>query len=93
MRLKPSKCRFAQERVEYLGHTLSPTGVFPNDRKVQAVRDFPTPKCCKDVKSFLGLVNFYRRHVTNLAVLARPPTALKRKNRNIGCNVQFKWDS
>ena len=34
LRLKPSKCRFAQERVES-----------QNDRKVQAVKDFPTPKC------------------------------------------------
>ena len=58
LRLKPSKCRFAQERVEYLGHTLTSAGVSPNDRKVQAMKDFLTPKCCKDVKSFLGLVNF-----------------------------------
>ena len=43
LRLKPSKCAFAQEKVEYLGHTLSSSGVSPNDKKVQAVKNFPTP--------------------------------------------------
>jgi len=60
LRLKPRKCRFSQEREEYLGHTLLSSGVSPNDKKVQAVKDFPTPKCRKDVKSFLGLVNFFK---------------------------------
>ena len=91
LRLKPSKCAFAQEKVEYLGHTLSASGVSPNDNKVQAVRNFPTPQCCKDVKGFLGLVNFYRRHVPNLAAVARPLTALTRKDPATGGTVQFNW--
>ena len=45
------------------------------------------------MKSFLGLVNFYHRHVANLVALARPLTALTRKDYNTGCYVQFKWDS
>ena len=89
LRLKPSKCAFAQEKVEYLGHTLSSSGVSPNDRNVQAVKNFLTPQCCKDVKSFLGLVNFYRRHVPNLAAVARPLTALTRKNPATGGTVQL----
>ena len=67
LRLEPSKCAFAQETVEYLGHTLSASRVSPNDKKVHAVKNFPTSQCCTDVKGFLGLVNFYRRHVPNLA--------------------------
>ena len=43
LRLKPSKCAFAQEKVEYLGHTLSASGVSPNNKKVEAVKNFPTP--------------------------------------------------
>jgi len=50
LRLKPNKCAFAQEKVEYLGHTLSEGGVSPNDNKVQAVKNFPIPYCSKDVK-------------------------------------------
>ena len=65
LKLKPSKCGFAKERVEYLGHTLSAEGVLLNDAKIEAVRNFPRPKSSKEVKSFLGLVNFYCRHLPN----------------------------
>ena len=78
LKLKPIKCNFAQSRVEYLGHILIPEGVTPNE---QAVKQFSKPTCCKEVQSFLGLVNFYRRHVPNLAVIARPLTALLGKIR------------
>ena len=47
LRLRPEKCSFA--------HTLSPDGVSPNDNKIKAVKEFPCPTSCKEVKSFLGL--------------------------------------
>ena len=81
LKLKPQKCKFAQEKIEYLGHTLTTKGVCPNDGKVQAVIGFPRPQNIKEVKSFLGLVNYYRRHLQNLAVIARPLTALTRKGK------------
>jgi len=93
LRLKPQKCAFAQLEINYLGHTLSPQGVKPNDDKVRAVKEFPTPTCCREVKSFLGLVNFYRRHLPNLAVVARPLTALTRKDKKTGSTVEFVWNS
>ena len=92
LRLRPEKCYFAQESVEYLGHTLSPVGVRPNDKKVKAVKEFPQPTCCKEVKSFLGLINFYRRHLPNLAAITRPLTALTRKDKETGTAVPFVWD-
>jgi len=79
LRLKPQKCKFAQQEVEYLGHTLTSEGVRPNDSKTRAVKEFPRPTTVKEVKSFLGLVNYYRRHLKNLAIIARPLTALTRK--------------
>ena len=85
LRLKPSKCMFATEEIEYLGHTLTPEGVKPNSKKVEAVRDFPIPKNVKEVKSFLGLANFYRRHIPDMATISRTLTALTRKN------MEFKW--
>ena len=87
LKLKPSKCSFAQQQVEYLGHTLTPDGVSPNEKNMQAEKQFPRPTCCKEVQSFLGLVNFYRRHVPNLAV-----TALTRKDKSSGQAVPFVWD-
>ena len=77
LKLKPRKCVFAQEQVDYLGHTLSAEGVLPNSAKVEAVKNFPRPKSSKEVKSFLGLVNFYIRHLPNFAVIVRPLTAAR----------------
>lgn len=92
MKLRPEKCSFTQESVEYLGHTLSQDGTRPNDNKVKAVKDFRRPTCCKEVKSFFGLINFYRKHLPNLAALTRPLTALTRKDKETGTTVPFVWD-
>ena len=47
LRLRPEKCLFATERIEYFGHTLTSSGVQPNDQNVKAVTDFPTPSNLK----------------------------------------------
>jgi hypothetical protein len=60
MTLKASKCKFFSDKVEYLGHVVSPEGIRPTEKNVAAVRNFPTPKNVKGVQSFLGLVNYYR---------------------------------
>jgi len=57
---------------------LTSEGVRPNDGKTKVVKEFPRPTTVKEVKSFLGLVNYYRRHLKNLAIVARPLTALTR---------------
>ena len=89
LRLKPSKCSFATTEIEYLGHTLTPEGVRPNDSKITAVREYPRPQTVKQVKSFLGLANFYRRHIPNMAAISRPLTNLTRKENM----HQFIWTS
>ena len=72
IRLKPSKCSFACSEVEYLGHVVSRDGIRPDPSKINAVKEFPIPRCTKDVRSFLGLANYYRRFIKNFAVIALP---------------------
>ena len=91
LRLKPQKCVFMQQQVEYLGHTISSEGVHPNDKKTESVKNFPRPKSSKEVKSFLELVNFYRRHLPNFAAVVRPLTALTRQNKDTKIPVTFEW--
>ena len=85
LRLKPSKCVFAAEEIEYLGHTLTAEGVKPNSGKIESVKSFPRPSTVKEVKGFLGLANFYRRHIPDMATISRPLTTLTRKD------VTFDW--
>ena len=60
---------------------LSEKGVSASPDKVKAVRDYPTPKSVKDVRSFLGLDSFYRRLVQDFATTAKPLTELTKKDR------------
>jgi hypothetical protein len=60
---------------------LSDKGVSASADKVKAVRDYPTPKVAKDVRAFIGLASFYRRLVPDFAEIAKPLTALTRKDQ------------
>jgi len=43
LKLKPSKCKFVQQKVMYLGHVITPAGLKPNTDRVAAVKDYPVP--------------------------------------------------
>ena len=60
LKLKPSKCFFFREEIEYLGHVVSGKGISTNPKKVEAVSKWPIPKTVYDVRSFLGFVGYYR---------------------------------
>ena len=72
VRLKPSKCHFVKPEVDYLGHLVSASGLRPNPDKIRAVQQFPTPRNVTDVRSFLGLANYYRRFIKGFAQIATP---------------------
>jgi hypothetical protein len=75
----PGKCEFLRSEVNFLGHIVSRKGVSMQQHKVEAVSAWPRPKNVKDVRSFLGLANFYRRFVQGYAEIARPLTDLTKK--------------
>jgi hypothetical protein len=76
---KPEKCAFHTTSVEYLGYLLSPDGLTMSSEKIQAIVDWPEPRKVKDVQSFLGFANFYRRFIFNYSDIVVPLTRLTRK--------------
>ena len=72
LRVKPSKCAIAEGKVEYLGFVLSSKGVCPTGKNIDAIKLFSRPAMVKEVKQFLGLANFYRRHVRNMGMISEP---------------------
>lgn len=85
LKLKPSKCHFIREEVEYLGHLITPQGLKTNARLTAAVAEFPRPQNVSEVRRFLGLSSYYRRFVSNFARVASPLHALTRKG------AEFEW--
>jgi hypothetical protein len=74
-----AKSSFAQREVEYLGHIVDRRGVRPDPKKVEAVQSCPGPKNVHNVRSFIGLVNNFRKFIDHYSELAVPPTNLTRK--------------
>ena len=58
LKLKPSKCHFAQSKVHYLGYVVSAAGIAPDPAKITAVMSYPVPNDMKQLKQFLGLTNY-----------------------------------
>ncbi|KAK3520069.1 hypothetical protein QTP70_011987 [Hemibagrus guttatus] len=61
--LKAEKCLFHQPSVQFLGYVIDHSGVRMDEKKVAAVRDWPTPTSVKELQRFLGFANFYRRFI------------------------------
>nr|KYP67726.1 Retrovirus-related Pol polyprotein from transposon 17.6 [Cajanus cajan]KYP67729.1 Retrovirus-related Pol polyprotein from transposon 17.6 [Cajanus cajan] len=84
---KLSKCIFWLDEVSFLGHVISSGGIAVDPSKVEAVLKWEAPKSVSEVKSFLGLVGYYRRFIEGFSKLALLPlTSLTRKG------VVFVWD-
>ena len=80
---KLSKCAFCLQEVEFLGHIVTKDGIRMDEGKIAAVRDWPTPACVRDVRSFHGLVNYYRKFIRDFSRLSAPLTDLTKEGREI----------
>ena len=87
IKLNLAKCELGKKEVKFLGHIVSKQGCRPDPKNVEAVQDRPIPTTVKQVRSFLGMCGFYRRHIENFAKIALPLSNLTKKDK------QFVWDS
>ena len=95
LKLKPSKCFFFREEIEYLGHVVSGKGISTNPKKVEAVSKWPTPKTVYDVRSFLGFVGYYRRFIKDFSKIAKPIreviTGLENQSKRSAKKTFVEW--
>ena len=81
---KFSKCEFWITKVRFLGHVVLTSGVSVDPEKVETVMSWERPKSVFEIRSFLGLVGYYRRFIENFSLLATPMTRLTRKEVKFG---------
>lgn len=84
-RLKLLKCSFARNSVKYLGHVIAQNKVQPINDNLKSIRDFERPRNAREVRRWLGKINFYYKFIENASAKLEPLHGLLKKG------VKFKW--
>ena len=80
------KCKFALKSVPFLGHIVSEEGISLHPKKAKVVQDWATPANVAEMRSFLGLAQYFSRFIAGYATLTVTLTNLLRKN------VPWNWN-
>ena len=83
---KLEKSNFHNSSAVFLGYIVSSNGIKMDPEKVEAVLSWPTPKCVKDIQSFIGFANFYHRFIKDFSKIVTPLTQLTKQN------VKWSWN-
>ena len=80
-----TKCRFANRELEYLGHVVGKDGIKVDPQKIETVTTWARPNDVSQLRSFLGLSNYFRRFIQGYSILVIPLTHLTKKD------VMYIW--
>ena len=89
MVVNPTKCVFAKSEIIFLGYTVDENGTKPLAEKIKAILDFPKPDTVRQLRRFLGMMNFYRRFIPKTANMQAPLKLLK--GRKLEHNAPIQW--
>ena len=85
LKVNKTKCNFLQTSVEYLDHVISTEGLKQSPTKVEAIVNMPSPKDVTELRSFIGMVQYYSRFIQNLSYLLAPLHHLLKKG------IRWSW--
>ena len=83
--MRKEKCKFFSTSVEFLGYRIDAEGRHPLDSKLHAITEAPEPRNVTELRSFLGLLNYYDSFIPNLSSLLHPLNKLLQKE------APWKW--
>lgn len=86
LRLNWSKCFFMRPSLEHLGHVIDKDGLHPTEEKTRAIKEAPTPKNVTELRSFLGLLNYYGKFLPN------PSTQLHPLHQLLNKDQPWQWE-
>lgn len=85
--VSPKKCDFMKSEISFLGMIVGKGGIKVDPKKVEVLKNWPKPNSLTDVRSFMGLLQFFRRFIKDFSKLSAPLTNLTKKGEGI-----LKWD-
>ena len=85
LQLKASKCHFGRWEIKLLGYIITPEGIHSDPEKVRAIVEMPPPTNVKQVRSFVGMVNYYSKTIPGYSKVSEPLVKLTRKYQT------FEW--
>lgn len=85
--LNRKKCRFFEQKISYLGYTISENKISKCPNKTKSILEAPRPKNVDDVRKFLGLVTYYSKFIPNISTITYPIRELLQKKK------KFLWSS
>ena len=83
LRLNPKKCVFGVTSGKLLGHIVSQKGIEVDPDKVKAIREMPAPKIEKDVRGFIGRLQYISRFIAKLTTICKPIFKLLKKDQPV----------
>lgn len=85
VRFNRNKLQYRVQTVKYLGHVISEHGISVDPKRTEAIEKIEPPKDKKDLQKLLGMINYVRKFIPNLADLSHPLRELLKKN------IEFIW--
>jgi hypothetical protein len=89
--LNPDKCMLGMDKIEFVGHVIDKEGIEFSPQKLDGIKNFPLPITELQLKSFLGLANFFRSHVRNHSILVYPLQQLVKHYDKKHKHRKLKW--
>ena len=90
LKIKPKKCELLRKEVDYLGYHISEKGIAPQEKNIETIKNYPEPKTLKQARSFLGMVNFYRRLIPKCSIIQHPLCRLIGK-KSLQWTMECQW--
>ena len=88
VKVKLAKCEWFENEVEFLGHMVSESGLRKSEKFVKKVKEFPKPKTVRELRSFLGLMEFGRKFIKDCSGISKPLSEWTGRKRSL----KIVWD-
>ncbi|XP_060075892.1 uncharacterized protein K02A2.6-like [Ylistrum balloti] len=88
VRLREDKCKFMEDTVEYMSNMVDREGIHSTEAKIEAIKNAPSPTNVSELKSFLGLLNYYGQYMSNLLTKLQPLHELLRQDKSWNWTLQ-----